>query len=86
LLSGIDEKLVKSIMPKLSNIQGYINEENKLLKLFNDELKSNIERFVGKNEMKKIRKEEFTEEVSAINVKIFYREITEKAQFFKILI
>jgi hypothetical protein len=49
LLSGINEKLGKNIMGKLGTIQKCVGDENRLLKLFNDELRFNAEKFIIKN-------------------------------------
>jgi hypothetical protein len=53
LLSGIDEKLVKSVAGKLGAIQKCVADENRLLKLFSDELKANVEKFMVKSALRK---------------------------------
>lgn len=45
---GTNEKMLKAVLPILQKIQPFLVEENKLLKLFGDELKAKIEKFVGK--------------------------------------
>ena len=57
LSAGVNEKLIKSSSVKLQALQTYVNEESKLLKLFGDELKNNIEKFIGKKELKKIKED-----------------------------
>ena len=45
---GINEKLIKRITPKLQSIINGIEEDNKLLKLFDQEFKNGVEKFIGK--------------------------------------
>lgn len=57
LSAGVNEKLIKSSNVKIVSMQSYMNEESKLLKLFGDELKNNIEKFIGKKELKKLKED-----------------------------
>ena len=86
LSAGINERLIKNNVTRLQSDQPYTNEENKLLKLFGDELKNNIEKFIGKKELKKLKENEFTEEENGVNVRLYRKEVAQKAEFIKHLI
>ena len=51
---GINEKLLKRTPAKLKQVEAYLVEEGKTLEIFMKELRSNLDKFLKKKEVKKI--------------------------------